>query len=160
RAEERLVGGSEDRALLAATALLLALAEDEPASDVQLPRPARQHLGVDQRGADLGEIPFSRLREGGHEQIGHGEREDGVAEELELLVVRRSRARRAVAQRELEMLDPREPMTEGRLEGRACIVHHAGRAAVARTPASPLTARRTGTRRPAQVSGPSRRARR
>src|SRR5262249_58978510 len=86
-AEDGLGGGGEDPLLGPPAALLLALAEAEPAAEVERARLPRQHLGVHERGAHLREVALARVREARHEKVGDREREDGVAEELERLVV-------------------------------------------------------------------------
>src|SRR5206468_543556 len=82
-------------------------------------RLAGQDVGVHQRGADLRQLALARVGEARHQEVGHGERQHGVAEELELLVVGRVDAEGAMGERHGEVLGPREAVAETGLERRA-----------------------------------------
>src|SRR5262249_4379546 len=67
--------------------LLLALAEQQPAPEPELARDVGQPLLAHDLRAGDAEIALVRGREALHEPLADGECEDGVAEELEALVV-------------------------------------------------------------------------
>ena len=76
----------EDRRLVAAAGRVLALAEQQARAEPELGRDLGEHLGVDDRGAQLGELAFGQLGVLGEHVVGDDDPEHGVAEELEPLV--------------------------------------------------------------------------
>src|SRR6185369_3048404 len=108
------------------------------------------------RGANLREVPLAGGGKVRHQQVGHGERQHRVAEELELLVVRRL-ARRPMNERDAELLGADEAMAERRLELRPGRVGHRRASAVACT--CPPAKRRANAARLRSPSARSRRAR-
>jgi hypothetical protein len=157
-AEHRLVHGGEDRDLVAPPAALLSLAEAEEAAESCARAWRASTVRVHERRPDLRQLALARVGEARHEQIGHREAKDRVAEELELLVVLVSR-RRAVRERRGEMLAADEAVPEDALEdcARSSLMRHATGGARGRR-----VARAAGAGQPAprHASGPSSRTRR
>ena len=80
-------GVGEQGGLLAAAALLFSAAEAEVSAEVDAGGDFAEMTAADEGGAEAGELAFARGGEAVEEGFGDGQAEDGVAEELELLVV-------------------------------------------------------------------------
>ncbi len=87
RRDHRLHRVREERRLLPATGELLAAPDPQERAEIEGPRHLGEPLLVHHRGAHLRELALARGGEALHEPVGHGEVDDGVAEELEPLVV-------------------------------------------------------------------------
>ena len=85
--DERLAGVGEHRGLAPPARLLFAAAEEEPLAEAELAGDLGQAELVDDAGAGLGQLALVALGRRVHEQVPDDEVEDGVAEELEPLVV-------------------------------------------------------------------------
>ena len=110
------------------------------------PRPSarrllREDAGVHERGAQLRELALVVLRRVLHQEVADGELEDGVAEELELLVVARvaRRGERAVRERSVEQVVVAEVVAEP-LFDRVSLVGFVSSAAAIQPPPSDLVA--------------------
>ena len=84
---ERLERRGQQRRPDAAAALRLALAEQEERAEVDAGREAREPGRADDRRAARGQDALVVGRVAPVQGLGHGEADDGVAEELEALVV-------------------------------------------------------------------------
>ena len=106
----------QQRAFAAPAGFLLAAAEQEITPKLEALRHLHQMLRADQVGAELGEPALTMVREAGKELPAGDEREHGVAEELELLVmadgVRLLAGKRDVGERLAQQPGPREVMPQ------------------------------------------------
>ena len=87
RRDDRLKGVGQDAGAVPAAGLLLALAEEHVRAEVQFPGEVAAGFLADRGGAELGELPLRHVAEVVEEGVRGDEAEDGVAEELEALVV-------------------------------------------------------------------------
>ena len=87
RADQRLEHVGEDLGFVAAAALLLALAEQDPVPDLDLARDLAQRGLADDLLARDAEIALVRGRKPRHQPVADHEIEDGISEEFEALVV-------------------------------------------------------------------------
>src|SRR5262249_56853180 len=87
RSDERLVTVGEQRLLAAATGLLLASAEQQLISKIEALRLPRQSRRRDERCLRLRFLAFVELVEFVKQQVRDDEAEDGIAQELQRLVV-------------------------------------------------------------------------
>ena len=85
--DDRLAGVGEQRRLATPAGLLLAAAEQQVLAETERLAQARQPPGRDQRGADLRLRAFVQVGILAVERFGDDQADDGVAEELERLVV-------------------------------------------------------------------------
>ena len=85
--DERLHGVGEDRGLLPAAGGLLSLAHPQIGPKVEGAGHRGELLAADRRRPDLGELAFRIAGVGGEQELGDGQAQDGVAQELEALVV-------------------------------------------------------------------------
>jgi hypothetical protein len=87
RGDDGFEGVSEQGWLLAAATLLFSATEEKEVSQADAGGHIAEVVAADERGAEAGEFSFSGGREATEERFGDGETEDGVADELQLLVV-------------------------------------------------------------------------
>jgi len=80
-------GIGEQGWLFAAATLLFSAAEEKEVSQADAGGYMAEVVAADERGAETGELSFSGGGEATEERFGDGETEDGVADELQLLVV-------------------------------------------------------------------------
>jgi hypothetical protein len=85
--EHRLERVGEERGLLPPTGHLLAAPQPEELADSQLASDAGEPGLVHDRGPHLGQLALARPGEALHQPVGHEQVHDGVAQELEALVV-------------------------------------------------------------------------
>ena len=102
-----LHGVGEDRRLVASARRFLPLAEEQRPAQLRFAGDLGEHLTVDDRGSQLGQLAFRHVGVLGDHVVGDDEPEHGVAEELEALVRQRVGmlgAVRAVRERPLDQL--------------------------------------------------------
>src|SRR5205823_3104975 len=120
RADERLEDIRQDARLVAAAALLLALAEQDEAADIELARDRRQPGLADDLQPRDAEVALATARVARHQLVCDGEAEHRVADELEpLVIVERLRLLVAPARVTHRLLEPRafdERVAEHRFE--------------------------------------------
>ena len=85
--DDGLEGVREQGGFGAAAAALLALAEAEAGAEVEAEGHLAEVAAADDGGAEAGELALAGVGEAAVEGLGDDQAEDGVAEELELLVV-------------------------------------------------------------------------
>src|SRR3569623_350768 len=114
-ADHRLDGVGQDRRLLAATGRGLATTVLGGAAQPDLASHAGQRAGVDDGGAQLGEVTFGEVGVDAVERLGDHAAEHRVAEELQALVGRQATVLvgvRAVRQRALQQLGVQDRLAE------------------------------------------------
>src|SRR5262245_588742 len=87
--DDRLHGVGEDRRLVAPAGRLLSLPEQQRPAQPHLAGHVGEHLTVDDRGAQLRQLPLGHVGVLAEHVVGDDEPEDGVSEELEPLVRQR-----------------------------------------------------------------------
>jgi hypothetical protein len=84
--EDRLEGVGQDRGLVPAAGGLLAAAEPDVVAQGEVAAHIGEGPHVDDRGAQLGQLPLRQLGVATEQRVGHDQAEHRVAEELQPLV--------------------------------------------------------------------------
>ena len=132
--------GREDRLARPPAGLILATAELEQRAESEVRRRAREVRARDDLGAPGREHADGRIRVGVDQTLRHDERERGVAEERERLLVTRGRVLvgvRGVREGAIEEGRVAKPVAETGFEGRECQPRYLRKASVAFVPPNP-----------------------
>ncbi len=86
RSDDRLGGVRQYGRLLPAPGGVLTLAEQQGDTEAELQGHVGQRRGVDDRGPDLGQLPFRQVGIGPEQELGDDEAENRIAQELEAFV--------------------------------------------------------------------------